>query len=90
MKPLIFKQLHRCNHTESACGHYQETGNASMKTIIPFFALCMLLLLNSPFAAAQVDIQATLSKDIVSIKDGRYTAREFMRLKTRDETTFQV
>lgn len=61
-----------------------------MRTIISFLVLSILLSLTAPLAMGQQDIQAKMRQDIVSIKEGRFTAQEFMLLTYHDESTIQV
>ncbi|HSV76716.1 MAG TPA: hypothetical protein VLH37_06755, partial [Bacteroidales bacterium] len=64
--------------------------NTNMRTIISFLVLSILLSLTAPLAMGQQDIQAKMRQDIVSIKEGRFTAQEFMLLTYHDESTIQV
>ncbi|HSV88145.1 MAG TPA: hypothetical protein VLH61_05840 [Bacteroidales bacterium] len=61
-----------------------------MKTFVPGFALFLLLSGMVQYAQAFQDYPSLMRKDIVTIKDGRFTAQEFMLLSYYDGSTVQV
>jgi hypothetical protein len=90
MKPARTKALQLTAISKVHIIPKQKPKSTNMRTFISFLALCIFLSLTAPFAAGQQDIQAKMRRDIVSIKDGRFTAQQFMLLTYHEESTIQV
>jgi len=86
MKPASTNSFHINTPSTDHFVPHQKTKSGNMRTSISFLVLYILLSLTAPFAAGQHDIQAKMKQDIVSIKEGKFTAQEFMLLTFPDET----